>query len=332
MVSEASPELFSVAPMMDWTDRHCRYFHRQLSRRAELYTEMVTTGAIIHGNRDKLLSFDPSELPLVLQLGGSVPADLAQCARIGEQWGYSGINLNVGCPSDRVQSGRFGACLMADPELVADCVAAMMAAVSIPVTVKCRVGIDRDDAYEPFANFIDIVSKSGCSVFVVHARKAWLDGLSPKENRDVPPLRYDFVHRAVSDFPTCHFVLNGGLDGHDAAAEHRSLVDGVMLGRAAYRNPWLLASVDQIYYGEQPGVLQRADVVANMYPYIESQRAADVPLGHIARHMLGLYQAQPGGRQWRRTLSEKIWLKSSGVEVIQEALKVVQDVASQVAA
>ncbi len=318
--------------MMEWTDRHCRYFHRLLSSRAELYTEMVTTGAILHGDRVKLLGFDAAEQPLVLQLGGSDPTDLANCARIAEQWGYGGINLNVGCPSDRVQSGRFGACLMAEPELVGRCVAAMQSAVDIPVTVKCRVGIDRDDAYEPFANFIDIVSKSGCQVFIVHARKAWLDGLSPKENRDVPPLRYDFVHRARREFPTLCFVLNGGLVDHAAATEHLSRVDGVMLGRAAYRNPWLLSDVDEIYYNQPSRRLLRAQVVRSMYPYIESRCTAGVPLGHMGRHMLGLFQAQPGGRQWRRMLSQNMWRKGSSIEVIEEALNVVQDVAAQVAA
>ena len=318
--------------MMEWTDRHCRFFHRQLSSRAELYTEMVTTGAVIHGEREKLLGFDPAEQPVVLQLGGSEPSALAQCARIGEQWGYSAINLNVGCPSDRVRSGRFGACLMAEPQLVAECVAAMIAAVDIPVTVKCRVGIDRDDAYEPFANFIDIVSKSGCRQFIVHARKAWLDGLSPKENRDVPPLRYEFVQRAVIEYPHCRFVLNGGLDGHAAAQRQLPAVHGVMLGRAAYRNPWLLSDVDSIYYADQRTTLRRDEVVENMYPYIESNLAAGVPLGHILRHMLGLFQGQPGGRQWRRFLSENMWRKGSGVEVVRQALKTVQGVAAQVAA
>lgn len=318
--------------MMEWTDRHCRYFHRQLSGRAELYTEMVTTGAIIHGAREKLLGFNAAEQPLVLQLGGSEPSALARCARVGEQWGYSAINLNVGCPSDRVRSGRFGACLMAEPELVGDCVAAMLAAVTIPVTVKCRVGIDRDDAYEPFANFIDVVSKSGCRMFVVHARKAWLDGLSPKENRDVPPLRYEFVHRAVTEFPDCRFVLNGGLDNHNAAQRQLQQVHGVMFGRAAYRNPWLLADVDPIYYSDQRQALRRDEVVENMYPYIESNLTAGVPLGHIVRHMLGLYQGQPGGRQWRRFLSENMWRKGSAIGVLQRALKEVQHVAAQVAA
>jgi tRNA-dihydrouridine synthase A len=332
MRANPATDTFSVAPMMEWTDRHCRYFHRKLSSHALLYTEMVTTGAILHGDREKLLGFDPAEQPLALQLGGSDPTDLATCARVGETCGYTAINLNVGCPSDRVQSGRFGACLMAEPALVGDCVAAMQAAVDIPVTVKCRVGIDRDDAYEPFAHFIDVVARAGCRVFIVHARKAWLDGLSPKENRDIPPLRHDFVHRAVGEFPECRFILNGGLDDHPAACEHLPVVDGVMMGRAAYRNPWLLSTVDEIYYNQPARPLLRAEVVRDMYPYIESKCAAGVPLGHIGRHMLGLFQGEPGGRLWRRSLSQNMWRKGSGVEVIEEALNVVQEVAAQVAA
>ncbi len=332
---------FSVAPMMELTDQYCRYFHRCLSAHALLYSEMITSNAIIHGDRDYLLGFDPREHPVVLQLGGSDPADLAQCAKVGQQYGYAQINLNVGCPSDRVQSGRFGACLMAEPDLVARCIAAMQDAVDIPVTVKCRVGIDRDDSYEPFFHFIETIRKIGCDTFVVHARKAWLDGLSPKENRDVPPLRYDFVQRIKAEMPDTTFVLNGGLHDHTQALKYFSNqpaetgctgLDGVMLGRDAYRNPWLLSEVDHLYYGKEKSTLQRSDFVEMMYPYIETQLARGTRLGKISRHMLGLYLGQPGGRLWRRHISENAWQENAGVDVLKQALELVENAAAKVAA
>lgn len=330
--------------MMDLTDQYCRFFHRCLTKHALLYSEMLTTNAILHGDRDHLLGFDAREHPVVLQLGGSVPEDLARCAKIGQQYGYAQINLNVGCPSDRVQSGRFGACLMAEPELVAGCVAAMLDAVDIPVTVKCRVGIDRDDSYEPFANFIQIVGQAGCDTFIVHARKAWLDGLSPKENRDVPPLRYDFVQRIKTEMPDFTFVLNGGLHTHQEAlpflvqAQGPALeqpfvaLDGVMLGRTAYRNPWLLSEVDQLYFAQPKSTVTRAEVVEQMFPYISDHLNRGTRLGRISRHMLGLFLGQPGGRLWRRYLSENAWQPDAGVDTLKRALEQVDVAAGKFAA
>lgn len=327
---------FSVAPMMELTDRHCRYFHRLLSTRALLYSEMVTCNAIIHGDRDYLLSFDSDESPVVLQLGGCNPQDLSECAKIGQQYGYAGINLNVGCPSDRVKSGRFGACLMAEPELVAQCVAAMKNSVDIPVTVKCRVGIDRNDAYEPFFRFVSTVHQGGSELFVVHARKAWLDGLSPSENREIPPLRYDFVQRIKQELPQVGFVINGGIDSHVAAldllAEKTPGLDGVMLGRAAYRNPFLLSEVDKLYYGAKERTADRLEVIGKLIPYIDDQIQQGVRLGHITRHILGLFQGQPGGRLWRRHLSEHAWREGADSQVVTDALEVVQNVARRSAA
>ncbi len=334
---------FAVAPMMDLTDRYCRYFHRQLSSKALLYSEMLTTGAIIHGDRDHLLGFDDAESPVVLQLGGSDPGAMAQCALIGQQYGYAQINMNVGCPSDRVRSGRFGACLMAEPSLVAECVSAMRAAVKIPVTVKCRIGIDRDDTYEPFAEFVEKIASSGCDTFIVHARKAWLDGLSPKENRDIPPLRYDFVQRIKMERPDLGFILNGGLDNHLQALSYVNetvvnnspasapMLDGVMLGRAAYKNPWLLNNVDELYYGEPASTRTRFDIARSMLPYCERQANAGHSLGRIARHMLGLFLSQPGGRLWRRHLSEHAWKKDAGIGEIEAALDLVANAAAKAA-
>ena len=319
---------FCVAPMMDLTDRFCRVFHRCLSSQALLYSEMVTCNAILHGDKDYLLGFDTVESPVALQLGGSEPSDLAACARIGQQYGYSEINLNVGCPSDRVQSGRFGACLMAEPELVAQCVEAMQAAVDIPVTVKCRIGIDRSDAFEPFAEFIDTVHRAGCRLFIVHARKAWLDGLSPKENRDIPPLKYEYVQRIKQEMSQIDFVLNGELHSHEQALtlaiDCDTPLDGVMLGRQAYRNPWLLSEVDSLYYGQPNTTVTRFSVVESYLPYIEQTLATGVKLGKMTRHILGLFQGQPGGRIWRRYLSEHAWENGAGVEVVVEALRQVE--------
>ncbi len=329
------PFLLSIAPMMDWTDRHYRFFMRQITRQTLLYTEMVTTGAIIHGDKKRHLDFSPEELPLALQLGGDDPTALAECAAIGEAWGYSEINLNVGCPSDRVQNGNFGACLMAQPELVAECVAAMKNAVKIPVTVKHRIGIDALDRYEDMANFVSIVSKAGADRFSVHARKAWLSGLSPKENRTVPPLRYDDVYRLKREFPALVIELNGGVVTLGQAHHHLTFVDGVMIGRAAYENPYLFATVDGKFYpmGEDKGLQPlvpasaptRREVLAQMLPYIEYWTSQDVYLKHISRHMLGLFAGKPGAKAWKRYLSENAHKPDASVKTILEAMKQVPD-------
>ncbi len=306
--------------MMDWTDRHCRSFHRLLSRHTVLYTEMVTTGAILHGDRDRLLGRDPAEQPVVLQLGGSDPADLAEAVRIGEGYGYDGFNLNCGCPSDRVQRGTFGACLMGEPETVARCVAAMRAATALPVTVKCRIGIDDRDSYEDLRRFVDIVADGGCATFIVHARKAWLQGLSPKENREVPPLRWPDVHRLKAERPDLEIHINGGILDLDMAEAQLAHVDGVMIGRAAYQNPYLLAEIDSRFHGASDPPAAREAVVEAMLPYIERELAAGTRLGAITRHMLGLFQGRPRARAWRRHLSENAHRPGAGVEVVTEAL------------
>lgn len=312
---------FSVAPMMDWTDRHCRYFHRLLSPHVRLYTEMVTAQAVIHGDRGRLLGFDPAEHPVALQVGGAEPGELAAAARIGEEAGYDEINLNVGCPSDRVQSGKFGACLMREPALVADCVAAMRAAVAIPVTVKCRLGVDDQDEYADLARFVDSVRATGCNVFVVHARKAWLEGLSPKENREVPPLNYERVYRLKHEFPDLTIVINGGVSTLADVRRHLDRVDGVMLGRTAYHDPYRLAEVDAELYGTP--LPDRADVLARLRPYIEAHLARGDRLQHISRHILGLYQGLPGARAYRRVLSERAHRADAGYEVVEEAIAAV---------
>jgi tRNA-dihydrouridine synthase A len=314
------PMPLCVAPMMDWTDRNCRFFHRLISRRTLLYTEMLTTGAVLHGDRDRLLGFDAAEHPVALQLGGSEPSQLAAAARIGEEWGYDEINLNVGCPSDRVQSGRFGACLMAEPQLVARLVGAMREAVRIPVTVKSRIAIDEMEEWPTLENFVRLVSDAGCTRFIVHARKAWLQGLSPKENRDVPPLRYELVYRLKSEFPHLDISINGGIKTLDATAEHLKHVDGVMIGRAVYENPYLLAEADRRFFGVETPPLDRHAVVEAMLPYIEVARGRGAPLGAITRHMLGLFQGLPGARAWRRHLSENAPRAGSGPEVVVAAL------------
>ncbi len=316
--------IFCIAPMMDWTDRHCRVFHRLLSKHARLYTEMVTAEAIIHGKRDQLLGFDRREHPLALQLGGSNPAKLAEAAAIGEGYGYDEINLNVGCPSDRVQGGNFGACLMAEPQLVADCVAAMRARVQIPVTVKCRIGIDDQDSEADFERFIATVAATGCTVFIVHARKAWLKGLSPKENREIPPLDYDRVFRLKLAHPHLTIVLNGGIASLDEAAAHRAHADGVMLGRAAYQTPAILAEVDRRFFGATAAPPDRAAVIQAMMPYIAHHIAAGGRLNNIARHVLGLYHGAPGARAFRRHLSENAVKPGAGVDVLREALAFVR--------
>nr|WP_084480185.1 tRNA dihydrouridine(20/20a) synthase DusA [Methylomicrobium lacus] len=313
---------FSVAPMLDWTDRHCRFFLRLISKQALLYTEMVTTGALLHGDRQRFLQFDPSEHPLALQLGGSDPAGLAACAKMAEDFGYDEVNLNVGCPSDRVQSGSFGACLMAEPELVAECVGAMRKAVSIPVTVKSRIGIDDRDSYEELIKFIGTVAEAGCDTFIVHARKAWLKGLSPKQNREVPPLRYDTVYRLKQDFPTLQIVLNGGITTLDQAEDVLGNgVDGVMVGREAYHNPYILAEVDRRLFGASAEVFTRAEIIEKLLPYIEQQRAEGVRLHSITRHILGLFHGEPGARSWRRHLSEHAVKYDADASVVREALK-----------
>jgi len=309
-----------VAPMMDWTDRNCRYFHRLLSRHTLLYTEMVTTGAVLHGDRERLLGYEPAEHPVALQLGGSEPAALAESARIGEEWGYDEINLNVGCPSDRVQSGRFGACLMAEPDLVARLVGAMREAVRIPVTVKSRIAIDEMEEWPTLEDFVRKVSAAGCTRFIIHARKAWLQGLSPKENRDVPPLRYDLVYRLKSEFPHLDISINGGIKTLDAVAEHLKQVDGVMLGRAVYESPYLLAEADRRFFGSQEAPVERHAVVEAMLPYIERRMGQGAPLGAMTRHMLGLFQGLPGARAWRRHLSENAHKSGAGPEVVLSAL------------
>ncbi len=316
-----SPWRFCIAPMMDWTDRHCRFFHRQLSRGARLYTEMVTTGALLHGDAARHLDFDPAEHPLALQLGGSERDDLAHCARLGERWGFDEINLNCGCPSERVQRGAFGACLMAEPALVADCVKAMRDAVSIPVTVKHRIGIDRAEDYGFVRDFVGRLQEAGCEVFIVHARNAWLRGLSPKENREVPPLRYEVAYRLAGDFPRSQFVLNGGITSLAQAAGPLQHLAGVMLGRAAYHDPYLLAGVDRELFGAGEMPASRAQVVAVMSAYLERQSAVGVPPRAILRHLLGLFHGEHGARNWRRLLSDPEFIEHHGAQSLRAAAR-----------
>jgi tRNA-dihydrouridine synthase A len=306
--------------MMDWTDRHCRVFHRHMTRRARLYTEMLTTGAILHGDRRRLLGFDPSEHPVALQLGGSSPADLAEAARIGEGFGYDEINLNVGCPSDRVKDGRFGACLMAEPALVADGVAAMKRAVTIPVTVKCRIGIDDQDPEIALDTLARGVVAAGADALVVHARKAWLNGLSPKENRDIPPLDYGRVYRLKAALPDVPVIINGGIGSIEQAQEHLRHVDGVMLGRAAYQEPWRLLSVDRELFGEAAPHGSMKDVFEAMMPYIVRELAAGTRLHAITRHFVGAFHAVPGARAFRRHLTEHGVRSGAGIDVLRDAV------------
>lgn len=309
-----------VAPMMDWTDRHCRVFHRLLAPHARLYTEMVHAQAVRLGDRERLLGFDAVEHPVALQLGGSEPALLADAARIGAQWGYDEINLNVGCPSERVQAGRFGACLMKEPALVADCVAAMVAAVAVPVTVKCRLGVDEMEDYDRFVAFVETVAAAGCTVFLVHARKAWLSGLSPKENRDVPPLRYEWAYRLKRERPELTVVLNGGLDAPDTVRAQLTQVDGVMLGRAAYHDPYLLHRLEQALFEPERPLLARAELLGAMREYVQRQGAQGVALKHISRHLLGLFHGQPGGRGFRQIISAGAHREGAGWELLEAAL------------
>ncbi|MDC8832313.1 tRNA dihydrouridine(20/20a) synthase DusA [Alteromonas gilva] len=318
----------SVAPMLDWTDRHCRYFLRLISRHTLLYTEMVTSGAIIFGKGD-YLGFNDEEHPVAVQLGGSNPDHMTQCAVKSQEYGYDEVNINVGCPSDRVKNGSFGACLMAQPQMVADCVKSMQAAVDIPVTVKCRIGIDDMDEYADFARFIDVVASAGCDTFIVHARKAWLQGLSPKENRDIPPLNYERVYALKNEHPELNISINGGITSLEQAGDHLQLVDGVMMGREVYSNPYILADVDKRFYGDDSPVLSRADIVHKMQMYIEQQDAPYFKPWHVARHMLGLFQGQPGGRVWRRYLSQHGTGKQPDPDLLMNGLAAMQEAATQ---
>ncbi|MBB5018534.1 tRNA-dihydrouridine synthase A [Chitinivorax tropicus] len=321
------PRRFAIAPMLDWTDRFYRHFARLITRRTWLYTEMVTTGALIYGEREKFLRFDEIEHPIAIQLGGSEVPDLVTCAKLAADWGYDEINLNVGCPSERVQSGAFGACLMAEPLLVADCLKAMQDRVDIPVTVKHRIGIDKIEEYGFLRDFVGQVhDRSGCQVFIVHARNAILKGLSPKENREIPPLKYDYVHQLKHDFPHLEILINGGITCHDAIANHLQHVDGVMVGREAYHNPYWLAEVDARYYGDDRQAPSRSEVIHAFMPFVESCLADNVPLPFITRHILGLFQGQPGARQWRRTLSDAPTLRKSDASAITRALAVIEAV------
>ena len=313
--------------MMDWTERHCRFFHRRMTRHARLYTEMITAEAILRGNRDMLLAFDASEHPVALQLGGADPARLAEAAAIGEDFGYDEINLNVGCPSDRVQGGHFGACLMAEPECVAGAVEAMRARVRVPVTVKCRIGIDDQDSEADLERFINIVAAAGCTTFIVHARKAWLSGLSPRENREIPPLDHARVYRLKLAHPRIEIVLNGGIGSLEAAEAHLAHVDGVMLGRAAYHTPYMLAEVDHRLFGDDPGAPARAQVLEELIPYTERHLARGGRLNNVVRHILGLYHGRPRARAFRRHLSENAVRPGAGVRTLREAIAIVEGAA-----
>jgi len=313
----------SVAPMMDWTDRHCRYFHRLLAPHARLYTEMVTSAALVHGDRQRLLGFDDAEHPVALQLGGSDPQELAQAARIGAEFGYDEINLNVGCPSDRVQSGRFGACLMHEPALVADCFTSMREAVTIPVTIKCRLGVDEQDEYADLQHFIETVAARGCGVFIVHARKAWLKGLSPKENREVPPLNYQRVYQLKRDFPALTILINGGIQSLAEVQTHLVHTDGVMLGRTAYHEPYRLAELEHALFGTP--LPDRMALIRQMREYTERHLAEGGKLNHISRHLLGLFQGLPGARGWRRHLSENAHRDNADWGVVERSLAPIRE-------
>lgn len=316
---------FSVAPMLDWTDRHERYFLRLLSRHALLYTEMVTTGAIIHGDATRHLRFDPAEHPVALQLGGSEPTDMAHAAETGQTFGYDEININVGCPSDRVQSGRFGACLMAEPRQVADCVKAMQSVSDLPITVKSRVGIDDQDSDEFLQQFIETVAEAGCTTFILHARIALLQGLSPKENRDIPPLQYQRVYRMKQLYPHLEIIINGGIKTLPECTSHLQHTDGVMLGREIYQNPYLLARVDRALYDDSAQVPTRADVLAAYLPYVQQQLAEGASLQHLTRHILGIYKGEPGGRLFRRHLSEHAHRKQASISVLEDAVALAEN-------
>jgi tRNA-dihydrouridine synthase A len=319
-----NPHTFCIAPMMDWTDRHCRYFFRLISKRARLYTEMMTAPALVHGDVARHLDFDPAEHPVALQLGGSDPSQLAHAARLGERWGYDEINLNCGCPSERVQTGTFGACLMAEPVRVADCVRAMRDAVDVPVTVKHRIGLNANDDYAFVRDFVGTVAEAGCDVFIVHARNAVLKGLSPKQNREVPPLRYEYARRLKRDFPRLTIVLNGGLADWKAIERELDLVDGVMLGRAAYHDPWLLAEVDSRLFGDASAAQPRDEIVAALMSYAARELARGTSLRSIVRHVLGLYHGVRGGRRFRQLLSDAARLRDADTSLLQDALRAVE--------
>lgn len=310
----------SLAPMLDWTDKHFRYLLRLVSKNIWLYTEMVTTGAILHGNnKPRFLGYNQEEHPLSLQLGGSDPADLAKCCQQAEQYGYDEVNLNVGCPSDRVQSGAFGACLMARPELVAECIAAMVDSVNIPISIKTRIGIDHEDHYEQLQTLVETVSQTGCRHFTIHARKAWLEGLSPKQNRDVPPLRYDFVYQLKKDFPQLHITINGGIKTIAEMQHHLDQVDGVMIGREAYHNTYLMADVDHYFYACSEEKQTRKEIIQAYADYVEQQMSKGVPLIHLTRHVLGLMHSCPGAKNFRRVLSENAWKQDQGAQLLLQA-------------
>lgn len=315
----------SVAPMMEYTDRHCRYLLRLISRHTLLYTEMVTSGAVINGDRNYLLAFDELEHPLALQLGGSNPEELAEAAKIAEQWGYDEVNLNVGCPSDKVQNGAIGACLMATPQVVADCVAYMQRAVNIPITVKCRIGIDDQDSYEDLNSFVGTVAGAGCKTFIVHARKAILQGLSPKQNREIPPLDYERVYRLKHDFPNLEIIINGGITSLAQSVEHLEQVDGVMIGREAYHNPFVLAEADERIFGRSSSIATRHEVLNRFVDYIRREMASGTELKHMAKHTFGLFHGQPGARRYRRFLSEQIHQAGAQAEIMEQALQLVAD-------
>lgn len=326
--NKQSPQLdrtFCVAPMMEWTDRHCRYFHRLISQNAVLYTEMVTTGALIHGDSERFLRFSDQEHPIALQLGGSNPEDLAQCTQLAEKYGYDEVNLNVGCPSDRVQNNMIGACLMAHPQLVAECLTKMQQHVTIPVTIKHRLGIDDMDSYEELREFIVTVKESGCSTFIIHARKAILQGLSPKENRDIPPLKYEWVYQIKREFPELEIIINGGIKTIEECRDHLKHLDGVMVGREAYQNPYMMAEVDSALYGFKHNTADRKEIIEQMLPYIEQQLKQGAYLGHMTRHMLGLFHSQKGGRQFRRYISENAHRPGADINVLKQALEKVSD-------
>lgn len=326
-----APVPLSVAPMMDLTDRHYRYFARRITKRTLLYSEMIHARAVLRGDRERLLAFDPAEAPVALQLGGDDPAELAEAAAIGAAYGYAEVDLNVGCPSERVQSGNFGACLMATPEVVAACVRAMRWATSLPVTVKHRIGIDQADAYEDLKRFVAVVAEAGADAFVVHARKAWLSGLSPKENRSVPPLRYDDVYRLKAAHPHLLVELNGGVRTLDDAERHLGRVDGVMIGRAAYEDPYLLADADARFYGDDVTAPSRTEVVAAMVPYVREHVRDGVPVAAIARHMLGLFRGRPGGKAWRRVVTEASQRPGANADVLLAGLEAVANAAAAAA-
>ena len=316
---------FSIAPMMDWTDRHYRFFARLLSTEAVLYTEMVTSGALIYGDKERHLQYNQEEHPVALQLGGSNPDDLATCAKMAEEYGYDEVNLNVGCPSDRVQNNMIGACLMGHASLVRDCLSAMSANCHLPVTVKHRIGIDDQDSYGFLCDFVGTVMESGCRTFIVHARKAHLQGLSPKENREIPPLRYDTVYALKRDFPDCEIIINGGIKTIDECIDHLAHVNGVMLGREAYQNPWLLAEVDALIYAKESSAVSRHEIIRKLYPYIDSQLSSGQRLSYITRHILGLFHGQPGGKRFRRYLSENAHKPDANLKVLEQALECVPE-------